>query len=843
LAPTSDTPLPSGAFAEEVDRVLRQRLADTLIDRVITLVSLEDALPSDFDLAVELILRVTELDPECVDCWRLLQQLGDIASREDLSRSAVERIVALDPSDETARLRRLLNHVQQGATSEERVATLLALLDPTVSGTLGAPTASRLAMELALLLRRTGDTQGYASWLAESVALDPSNPAATSELAGFFSATTDDPGAITELLVARCLADPANLLAFEQLCDFVFSRGAFSGSRRLFGVLVQMYGGPLAATPDLLTKLVAATWGSGAGDEALRLIANRQLDEDDALRRRLDALRRAGEEGFLTPEFTESLLIGLSSTARARLAKFAQEGPLTADRIERMSAPLWPELAAARAAILDVRRRPEAADAARELVEVQTLFMNAQRASTTITDVQRIADFAECAWWILFLGNDIPAARAALDETFAAGTLPEEITTRLNGWLALREGRIDEAGRLFAAVSAADPRSRLGEAVLARMRGDRVAAAGAMLDAARRLTGSIEGAWASETLLADLGARAPLWPSTRDVEEQVAAIPASFERLLIDPNRSLNLALRLADDTPGPFDRIEVIATLENRSTLPLSLGPGGPLRPTLALPMTATTFGAEKSTGPLPMPLLLDIGQRLRIGAKETIEVRCNIGRTPVRPGLTLSRLVRDLMLTGTSLSLSGQAQLNPIVAAESGLVTRLRPGILGVETAPLTLRLSGVPSERSWRLAAIEGMKVVDRLSDLDAVGTIAFRIAQANRQDIEALPPESRAAFEEAMLEQIGAILQALSQLGPRGQAWVAAHLRPDLPHLAELEQALRRSQDPDVRLAVLLSLVASPTDPILDETRRGDDRRLRRIAELIADRLERDRAKRQ
>jgi tetratricopeptide (TPR) repeat protein len=835
--------MPSGAFAEEIDAVLRQRLADALVDAAVTLVSREDAQPADFDLALELAIRVTELDPACLDCWKLLQQLADITSRHDLSSQAVERIVALDPADEAARLRRLLNHVERGATSEERISTLQSLLDPTVSRTLGAPTASRLAMELALLLRRTGDTQGYASWLAEAVALDPSNPAATSELAGFFSATTDDPGAITELLVARCLADPANLLAFEQLCDFVFARGAFAGSRRLLGVLVQMYGGPLAATPDLLTKLVAAIWGAGDGEEALRLIANRQLDEDDALRRRMDALRRAGEEGFLTPEFTESVLVGLSSTARARLVKVADEGPLTADRIQSITAPLWPELAAARAAILDVRRHPELATAARELVSVQSLFMSAQRASRTLTDAQRLADFAECSWWILFLGNDIPAARAALDETFAAGTLPEEIINRLNGWLALREGRLDEASALFATVAERDPRSRLGEAVLARMRGDRVAAAGAMLDAARRLTGTIEGSWASESLMADLGARAPLWPSTQDVEEQVAAIPASFERLLIDPNRSLNLSIRLAEEAPAPFDRIEVIATVENRSTLPLSLGPGGPLRPTLALPLAATTFGTEKSTGPLPMPLLLDIGQRLRIGAKETLQVRCNIGRIPVRPSLTLSRLLRDLLLTGTSLSLNGQAQLNPIIAAESGMATRLRPGILGVEAPPLTVRLDAVPAERSWRLAAIEGMKVVDRLSDLDAVGTIAFRVAQANRGDIEALPPESRAAFEEAMAEQISALLLALAQLGPRGQAWVAAQLRPNLPHIADLEQALRRSQDPDVRLAVLLALVASPDDPILDETRRGDDRRLRRIAELLTDRLRRDHAKRQ
>ena len=107
-------------------------------------------------------------------------------------------------------------------------------LDPANEKVIGTQVSARLALQLAQLLYRTGDTEGYLTNLSLAVELDPFFPDATSELAGYLKTT--DPEAQVELLIAALIANPLEAIFAAQIGAQALDAGDFSSAARMIGL-------------------------------------------------------------------------------------------------------------------------------------------------------------------------------------------------------------------------------------------------------------------------------------------------------------------------------------------------------------------------------------------------------------------------------------------------------------------------------------------------------------------------------------------------------------------------------------------------------------------------------
>ncbi|MBD3336949.1 MAG: hypothetical protein GF355_15660, partial [Candidatus Eisenbacteria bacterium] len=173
-----------GPTAEERLAVQFRRAAARVIDAETLTVPAIEAAMSFLDEALA-------LDPDNPELWRFAAELAVLADDQQAQAEAIERLVELDPRDTKARLMRLNLALERYDTVEGRVEAYRRLLAPEQRERIGSPTASRLALDLALLLRRHGDLDGFAEALGEAAALDPANRAAAAIAAGFFRMRVD----------------------------------------------------------------------------------------------------------------------------------------------------------------------------------------------------------------------------------------------------------------------------------------------------------------------------------------------------------------------------------------------------------------------------------------------------------------------------------------------------------------------------------------------------------------------------------------------------------------------------------------------------------------------------
>jgi len=832
---------PTAASMADEQRV-RALLADAFVDRAVEVATSPEAYSADLLLALDLAQLAAELDPGNADQWRFLIQVADLADRPDAVVPALEQLVHLDPTDEVARLRRLAAAIESHETAEGRIAAYQAVLTPERVRQIGHTAASRLAFDLAILLQRRGDLQGYARWLVEAVALDPSNPLATSEGAGFFQTTTGDPVAIIELLLARTLADPTNEQAVGQLARLLLQRGAYVGADRLFTIGLERTGGVRYAEPSLLAEAAIARWGQGKSDDALAMLDLRQLEETDQFRQRVQFLGgNLVELGRIDPEAMELTTRKLPLIMILALEDYAKGGDITMDMVRAAVAPAPPELAGLRLALLDRRGRSEAAEAARELTRIQKLNVRTliERGERLRPETRQAALLA-AAWSLLFLGDDLAEARSIVD--LADGILPLTDVQRrvVDGWTALRAQRFEEAIAVFEPVVAVAAHAQLGHALAELGLGRRSSGAAGLLKSAREFSGTYVGMWALDRLYAELGVRAPLNADVSEIESLMASVPPTFDRLIRQASRELVINVRPVRSRYGPFDRLEMDVEITNRTDFPLAISPTGPIRSFVVFPLSVTGYGIEQSTMDLPVPAIFDIARRLRIEPRSTTKMRINLGRAPLA-AQTLNSATRLSALLGTTLSITGRAMLNAQPAGRSGRADRLEVGNLGSESPPVDFRIEAVPFETTWREAAIERVATIDAVEDIESLVVLAFRSGKAEEARIAALPPEQRVMAQQALDQQVAAITSALPQVGPAATALVALQLTPNRAALADIERSLRENTHPYVRLAALLSLVRGPDDPLLDETRRSDNPMLKRAAEIIGARLARVAAK--
>jgi tetratricopeptide (TPR) repeat protein len=788
--------------AARAEQSPEQRLASQFARDARAIVERSQLTIADIDMALLLAGEAVKLTPDDADLWRLRYELAVLGERVDTASEAIDRIVVLDPRDESARLKRISLAIDRYQTTEERIAAYRTALEEDSRAEIGNSVASRLALDLALLHRRGGEEEAFSAWLTEAVNLDPANRAAAALAAGYFQSRLDDRHAQAELLVNLLLADPADLMTQASLGRLLLEGGAYQGAERMLRLAVHPR--PMAGIrsgSDTFADLAISQWASGSAEEALDTIRWQQRQADERFR----ALAERRDEKL---------------------------SPLD---LARLRAPLDATLETTRAAILNRIGDENAAGALASVASAyEDLWIKSEQdpearqkqgLDSTPDPVKLAQLHLEAAWVLAWLGGEPDRIQQHVDEAHGFVPLSDEARQRFAGWIALRRGNLDEAVARLTPLSQDDMAARLGLALVRLDLGKRREAAFDLLAVARDRPGALVNVWAADLLYELLGQRVPISEEAQQLEQLVRTIPVRIDRALDDPTLIVGLRV-MADQTSfAGYEPVIVNIEITNNWHFPLAIDRDGPIRSVVALDVSLRlTHSGDQ--GMFLRPIVVDIGRRLTLEPHERLVIPVDLRRYAVGQLL-------DKSSAGPS-GLRFAATVEGAILRVGGLVNfisptnrlgqpLLKPGTLGSEANSIPFRVEGVRIERRW----IEGT-LADILAERPQHIELMAELSQiVGLGGVANLGVEERALFADAM----SGLTEAYTRLDPVGQAWLLSVLEESSadPILA----VARKSDDYLVKMSYLLYCLEGAEDPMLDAARRDEDPRVRVLAEWRGD----------
>ena len=405
-----------------------QRLASELARTAATLASGPAVATRDLTAAWALQSEACRLDPTSESLARRRLEIALLLGDETAIDTSLRAVNALDPADDVVQLARLMRAIDDRyQTAGERIEALTWLIGSDRQG-LGDAVRSRVALDLALLHRRTGALDAFAATLSTAVSLDASNRDAASIAAGFFRTHVDDPVAEAELLVNLLLSDPTDPSAIVTFAKLLIDRGATVGAARFFELAVAM-----------LTEREMYTDVTLNGDRLLAHLANGDVREFDSIMAR------------------QQKLVDFLEAHRRRSADPDRDWSVAEiDAIRGTIHPVLRGLQALRFA-LDGDSVAQAEAVAAALNEYESMW-NGTSANSVTNDVRGARLRLEAALIAMMFGSDDDVARVDdwIKASDAIFPLTASAFARFEGWTAVREGRFEDAIASLTEIAVTD---------------------------------------------------------------------------------------------------------------------------------------------------------------------------------------------------------------------------------------------------------------------------------------------------------------------------------------------------------------------------------------------------
>ena len=681
--------------------------------------------------------EAVRLAPEDVEIAYRALEVAVLSEQQDVMHSATTHLLSLAPDDQVAQLRLLVMAIDQFQMADERIKSYEIFLQPENRAALGPAISSRLAFQLAMLYRRTGDQDLFGKWIGESMTLDPSYAEAMAVGSGYFQTRVDDPVASVELLVSLLMADLADTSTPTVLANALMQYGAYGSANRMYSLAsneLTVSGEP--PSNNLLADLAIAQWATGKGQAALTSIQARQLEMNQMYR-------------------------SMTSTQNPSLS------PLDLALLE---APLTPTLATVRAVVASDSDSDAAADA---LAAAEESYLNAIKIlenSSEDSSKERAAAKLELAWLQLWLGADAEDAAAQVASANDLSQLSESARARFDGWILFRQGYLQDATSTLEPLADRDTPASLGLAMILEEQGQLQDAAERYLSIARDATGTLVGIWSKHRLEELLGAPLPPSDTAAAMTALVDTIPRGVDRYPEDPSRAMSFTISPVMQNIQAYDPVQVEIEISNNTSMPMAISPEGPLRKLLLLQSDLRVTGSK----PIRYgPVIYDIGKRLRLDPFEKYSFRVDLRMTWV------GRVLNLFPTEGSSLIIQG---ISNFIASNNNATksTVFKPGLLGSEATCEPIRIDGMRVDDDWAAGVILSTQSANITADqLTSMALLASVIANDSRDRLNAT------LSEETRERSIEAIIDAFQRCDDTQQAWFLSVMKPTerLESLAE------------------------------------------------------------
>jgi len=804
-------PAPAAIAAAQVEpspearALVRDRLARSLAARARIVLQREIVFLGILRNSSVLMDQALALSPDNPFIWRLAIDLaavledGDPGASRRLSEG-LSKVTALEPEDEVLRLRRLLDAIARRQTAEGRIEASNSLLTPEAVGKVGPRVAARIAFDLALLLRRTGDNAGFEEYLLRALDLDPYFPEATEVAAGYFRVHAPSPLDEIRALRSAALANPTRegpALSFAERC---LQQGAYAAAASMLDVAVRMQEarGVDENYDGMIADFLVALWGIDQGEYGLAFAQRRQDRLDYLLQKEIE------KQGMA----------------------------MTPDEREKIHLPVSPVLATTVAAISNGIGRPRAEiTVSNAAFAFKTVLDQMAKRGAPKDDMATVA--LQSAFVQLWLGGPVDKAQELMSRAADGGPLTDSARARFDGWIALRQGDAARAKTLLEPVAEADPPAKLGLALAHEALGEKRDAARRMLEVARATPANAMGLWARARLFAMLGKTAEVMPGAREIES-AATLPPAFVKLVRDGGTSMLLRVIPRQTRVRPWDQVLFDVELTNRSAWPLSVGPDGPIKDSVALSASIHVPGEIPA---VPQIVIAPIDRQFVIEAGGVLRVPVDLSITDASVNL------RDDALSGAFISL--HSIINWRTTA-----TGFEPSQIGVEVESPVVHVEGERVTREWVERSIDRLRDTTQAPDPEIIALLSAALVR--KTTAPAMLPEDAAKA----LEGVGPLLaDAAARLWPEARAWlvfacpkgkrieqgkeaqdlldvVAAggvELAAAVPELEPLDAVLRADEHPLVRISWIAVRSRRPEDPVLVSALGAKDELTRSYAE--------------
>lgn len=798
---------PPGAVppsAEAVARV-RDRLSRALVSRARIVLQREVLFLGVLQNSRDLMRMSLALEPDNPFAWRLALDLASILEDGDPAADAwlsegLARLSRLEPDDEIIRLRRIVDAIDRKRTAEERIAAHQAMLTPEAVDRIGPSVAARLAFDLATLLRRTGDIDGFESNLLIAIDLDPFYPEAAELAAGYFRMKA--PSAVDEVRALRVavLANPMNDSAALGLVDLCLSRGAYRASESLLEIQsrLKVARGVDETYDAILADYILTLWANGKPGIGFAVAAQRQRTLDGVL---IEEIERQG----IT---------------------------MTMDEREKTHLPPAPPLAVVIAAMSSGTEAKSASVAAANVgIAFDGILDQLTKRKATAEQIAPVA--LESAFAQLWLGGSVDKSEVMLTKAAEYGPLSDAARARFDGWIAYRRKNIPKAKELLTPIADQDPAAKLGLALVALESGDKKEAARLLLDVARAQPGTAMGVWARARLFAVLGTTAPITAES-ELIERAAELPPGYLKVMRDGGDSMFLQIVPEQSDALGWDPLRFTLELTNRSAWPLPIGPEGPIKDSTTL---SASINVPGETPRAPQIIIQPIDRKFVLGPGEKLRIPVDLSVTDA------SAALRDDVLSGAFVS------LHSIVNWKT-TNTGFEPSSLGLEVESPVVHVSGERVSREWVESALAQLRDATRSPEPELISLIANALVR--KSAASPLVPEDAAKA----LEGAGDVLaDAARRLWPEARAWLifacpkgkrveqgkeaqdlldvvasgGVELASAVPELEALDAVLRSDESSIARVSWLAVRTRRPEDPTLIASLESKDPAVKSYAE--------------
>jgi len=724
------------------------------------------------------------LNKQDAELWRMSAELARETSDRQTQAAALRAYCTLEPDDTAAQYQWITTRLMRAQTLEERTQLVQRLLGADSAGQLHPRVRSRLASYLASAAAEQGDGPAVQKYLKQAMELDPINPIAAElmyELASRRPTPAPVQGQVLiTLLQAQPTAPSVRLLMARWLAD----QQAYQAATAQFEAASRLSGTPMQ--PDHARDWAAAMVAMGQADQAIE-----QINQQEATLRALLAQQRRAAEAQAAREAQESGVAPPPAPESQADLTGQQVLPPEVDAVRMMAA-----FALGRDTLLEAtyaRMKPEvlgdenAADPLRDLAWLSVL---------TNRDLDAARDWLSA--------QPQPESKPESKPDAEPNAQPDAIVARIAGWLAWREGRLDEATALLRPIARTDGFAALGLAqVLAQAASPRDPERQGLLRAIALAEPMGLAGIAAAAQLVQLDDALDPSPGAVAVVDALRALPSRVAEPDLQRLPWIDAEIELGQQRYRQLDPMTATITLTNRSGMDLPIASeanGGHGIPALAsLIITPRRVGQD--VGNLP-PLIVDLARQLVLEKGQTITMPVRLDRTGLAAliaNIPTETINFSVMLVYDPRWVPGQVDAS---------------GPLG-ETATTNPR-------QNWAMPAT-GLNVERWVSDVTGPDPLA-RLAAIARL----APIAPRLAENDDTRDSAQRIAQAINEQFPRldpvMQAWTVRFIPPNDTGKVMFEPALTlaaRSASRTVRLMHLHIHATEPDGAIINAGLRSDD----------------------
>jgi len=773
---------------QQIGEIAGARLSEELL-RVSRVVFQEDPLTvEDIQVGVALVELAAENNPSGPDVWRAWIETAALADNPEMRRRGVKELLRLVPNETPLQLARLRDAIDNINTAPQRVALYEQLLAPNSKNRLPNSVAARLAFDAAMLQRQLGNTQQFARWLAESVALDPHFSDAVAVAVGFFGDDSADAYRRVELLTALMLSNMRDLTTQVSLAELLMSFGAYKAASRVFDItLADNAGDPAAVRNNLIADMVMSHWAARDVEGALAILAKRQRSDDEMFRK---SLKKA------QPRTT----------------------PL---ELARVHAPLSLKLATVKAAMYSSGDKETSRRVLNNAIEsFNALVTVLEKQGEAEGSKTRVADLClQAAWICVWLGDETQLAEEFIAKAEVLVEISKSTRNNLEGWVALRSGELETAEQKFVDGDASDPQIA-GLASLRLEQGKHREAARLFLQLAHDSAGTLLGIWSRSQLEQLLGQQVNACPDSEELEMLIDDIPSIVDQYTSDSSITYTVRVAPAVESVGPYQPILINIELRNNGVLPMQIAQQGPIQPIVLLEVTTQIANAAVSNR---IPIIVPIDQKLVLKPRERFSITVNLrnywvgmmmNQWPTSGGFLQMHAITNFSVR-TTTSTSGQSTL------------AYEPSILGSKSKREQVRVEGVRLTDLWLTKAIGQVKKMDTFGDLISFALLTWAVGVDN--DIQIVEPLIPPAIDEEptivlegeqhplQIEATTTLLMAFPSLDTKSKAWVLSTMSRDPAFEPLISMADVEGNDLTTICWMLRFVSPSVEDMVLDNTR--------------------------